>query len=330
VTAVSADTGIDVSVIIVNWNTRQLVLNCIRSIVDSDFAGRAEIVVVDNASSDGSAEEIERQFPEAIVLRNARNEGFSKANNRGIAEARGKYLCVCNSDIVVARDTLQRLVDRMEGNPDIGMVGPRVLYPDGRFQVSCHDLPTLWGLFCEALCLDKLFPRSTLLNPIAEYRRAPAGVRDVDVLIGAFWFLRRSTVEKVGLLDEDFFFYAEDIDYCMRLRRLGIRLEYDPGALVFHHHGASSRQDACRYYIERHCADMRYWYKHYGRGYLIAAWALMVVNEIVRIVPYTIADVLKRTNAGTIRHIRCLRWLGGAGCPIAAVPRGIDSGRRCA
>ena len=148
----------DVSVIIVNWNTRELLLACIRSIRQHTGSVSLEIIVVDNASSDGSQEALLQAFPEVVLIQNTENLGFARANNIGIKAAQGDYLCLVNSDVEVKPQCVDRMKAYMDSNPDIGIMGPKIYYPNGAVQDSCKKFPSLWNRFCMATFLHKLMP----------------------------------------------------------------------------------------------------------------------------------------------------------------------------
>src|SRR3990172_826615 len=199
----------DISVIIVGWNSRPYLERCLESFALAPSSRSLEIIVVDNASADGSSELVEAKFPHVKLIRNDQNLGFAKANNLAIQKSRGRYLCLVNPDAEVLPGCLDALADYLDQNPGVGNVGPRVLNPNITRQSSCRQFPTLWNNFCEATGLATAFRNYRFFSGehmrFFPYDRTLA----VDVLVGCFWMMRRESVEAVGLLDEDFFLYGE-------------------------------------------------------------------------------------------------------------------------
>ena len=253
-----------VSVIIVSWNASDYLLRCLQSLSRDVCRFPVEIIVVDNASSDGSVERVEELFPEVRLIRNSENLGFARASNLGVAVSRGRYLCFINSDVEVRNDCVTRLVTFCEGNPEVGMVGPGIIGRDGRPQTSCRTFPTLWNTACRAFALDKCFPHVPVFDVCPRSRLPPEAPRTVDVLSGCFWLVRKDALGTVGMLDESFFMYGEDVDWCKRFRTAGWKIVFFPGAEAIHHGGASSANAPLRFYIEKQKADLRYWAKHHS------------------------------------------------------------------
>jgi len=276
----------DVSVIIVSWNTKKCLIDCLNSLEDGQQGYAHEIIVVDNASSDGSLEVVEKEYPHVKLIRNEENLGFAKANNIGIAASSGKYLALVNSDIVVLGDCIRRMVAFMDENSSVGMAGPRVLNADRTLQVSCRHFPSVWNNLCQVLGLNYVFPKSAFFSePLMNYW-AHDTERKVDVLSGCFWMVRREALEKIGLLDEDFFIYGEDIDWCKRFQQAGWDVMFYPGAEAIHFGGASSANVPIRFYIEMQKADLQYWRKHYGNLSRLTYWMIILLRQLVRIPVY--------------------------------------------
>jgi len=230
-----------VSVCVVNWNCRPLLRACLRSLTSKLQRLRLEVIVVDNGSTDGAADMVRRRFPRVVLVRNADNAGFARANNQGAALARGRYLFFLNNDTVVPPGALRRLVEYARLHPEIGLLGPRLRDPRGRVQVSCRRRPTVAALL-HRTCLLRwtgLFRRA--------YRRYRSrdgvddGVRPVDVLMGAALLMRRDLFREIGGWDEDYTFGGEDIDLCTRVGRRR-PVVHHPGVEIAHHGRASSRR----------------------------------------------------------------------------------------
>jgi GT2 family glycosyltransferase len=246
------------SIVIVNWNTKALLAECLESIERNRPAGSLEVIVVDNASTDGSVEMLAECFPGVTLLVNEKNVGFAGANNRGITHSCGDYVLLLNSDTVVRPGALEALLRFMEENPGAGAAGARLLNRDGSLQPSCSSLPTLLR---EAMHLFHLDYRQ---------RRMMRGwntvqPRRVDVLLGACLLVRREAMQQVGLMDEAYFMYSEEVDYCRRLRDAGWQLYWVPQAEVIHYGGQSTRQAATEMFLQLYAAKLRYFRKHEGR-----------------------------------------------------------------
>jgi len=278
---------IDLSVVIVNWNVCDLLRQCLRSILDTRCwildagystlkasAGRPassiEIIVVDNASTDGSAAMVRAEFPGVHLIANAENQGFPAANNQGIAVARGRYVLLLNPDTKVVGDGLATMIAYASANPDVGIVGPQLLYPDGSVQSSRRRFPTLLTAFFESTWLEGYAPRR-LLERYKFLDRPDDVVQDVDWLYGAALMARREAIEQVGPMDEGFFMYSEELDWCRRFREAGWRVVYLPAAQIVHYGGKSSEQIVAARHIHFQTSKVRYVRKYHGR---VAAEAL--------------------------------------------------------
>lgn len=234
------------SIIIVNWNTREHLQACLRSVFACPPAEPFEVWVVDNASSDGSAEMVRRQFPQVYLIANSENLGYGRANNQALRQAQGEFALVLNSDIEVLPGALQTLIGFMREHPEAQAAGGQLILPDGRVQPSCSQRLTLWAVFCEQTLLAKAFPRSRLFAGYNLTWWSYDSVREVEQVVGACLLLRRQADGSFPLFDERYFMYAEDTELCHRIRRAGGRIYYVPDAKFKHHLGASSEQESIR------------------------------------------------------------------------------------
>lgn len=276
------------SVITVTWNAKKYVDLCLRSL-DHIEDIPLEIIVVDNASTDGTQEMIVKEFKDFHLIRNEQNLGFAKANNIGIRQSRGRYICLVNSDVVVPIGCLSRLLEYMDANPSVGIVGPQMLAPDGGVRRSCMRSPSLWGLIGRSLGVDRspFFSRlfsSPIMSDFGHDR-----IADVEILNGWFWMVRRQALDQVGLLDERFFMYGEDLDWCRRFRKAGWRLVFDPDVRAVHYGGASSSAAPERFYVEMQRADLQYWRKHHGPIALLAFRGIQFSHNLLRLMGYIVA-----------------------------------------
>lgn len=238
-----ADDGpIDVTVCIANWNCRELLKTCLESLHDQPQGVRLETIVVDNASADGAAEMVARDFPEVILIRNTDNVGFARANNQAAARARGRYLFFLNNDTSVPAQSLSRLVAYADSHPDVGMIGPRLRDPRGRLQISYRRKPTVGALLHRTALLRW---SGLLKSAYRRYRRRdfdPNVERPVEVLMGAAVLMPRAVFVSCGRWDEGFRFGGEDIDLSLRVSRRR-PVVYLPDVEIVHHGRVSSRQN---------------------------------------------------------------------------------------
>jgi GT2 family glycosyltransferase len=283
----------DLSIVIVNWNTRQLTLDCLRSISEQLSGFRAQIIVVDNASEDDSVKAIRSEFPQVVIIENCENLGFAKANNRGLRECTGRYVLLINSDVLLRDGCFLSLYDYIEQHPDIGVLGPRILNGDLSLQESCKEFPTVWNTLCRAFALDSAFPNVRLFSSQLMRYWSHDNVQPVDILSGCFWMVRREALAQVGPLDERFFMYAEDKDWCKRYWKAGWSVVYYPGAEAIHLAASSSARDPIRFYIEMNRANLRYWKKHFTGFEQIAIPIIMAVHESLRIIGASLNFILR-------------------------------------
>lgn len=304
----------DISIIIVSWNAQDLLRSCLNSIQTSCGSLVLETIVVDNASSDGSPEMVAEKFPDVKLIRLERNSGFAGGNNIGIQHATGTWLALINSDVVVQQDCLQNLMKYLEEHPQVGLVGPKIFGTDGRLQGNCRRLPTLWNTICRVLALDNVLHRWSIFSGREMRHWNHENEASVEVLSGCFWMARKIAVEMVGPLDERFFFYAEDVDWCKRFADAGWEIMFLPQATAIHHGGGSSANSPFSYSIEMLKANLAYWKKHRGTAGEITFYLLCVAHHAIRIV---IRGIMVRFghHGGTDlefkfkRSQECLKWL---------------------
>ena len=289
--------GIDVSVIVVNWNTRDLLRGCLQSlrVVKSDFG--LEVIVIDNASEDGSQEMVAGEFPDVRLIRNDGNRGFAAANNQGLKLARGRHALLLNSDAVLMPGALERVVDAADSDPKLGMVGCRVLNPDGSLQISCMRFPDFRGLLASALFLPRLFPRGRGLGYEDLTWWNHDDDRDVEVLKGCFILVRAEAMREVGLLDERFWLYGEETDWCRRMWNHGWRVRFVHGGEIIHHGGASTSQTSGRSLQQLWGAKLQFIAKHRNPMQLLLCRAAVALWFGLRILPALAAAVVDRSRS---------------------------------
>jgi N-acetylglucosaminyl-diphospho-decaprenol L-rhamnosyltransferase len=297
--------GIDLSVVVVTYNSRDLTLACAASVLADQQPGtpvrplEVELIVVDNGSSDGTAAALHQAMPQARVLAQPTNLGFAGGNNAGLAAARGRYLLLLNSDTEVRPGALAALAAFMDAHPDAGACGPMLLNPDGSLQPTGRDLPTVGSLFLDMTKLYRLWKRDLYAQPGRDYTQ----VAVVEELSAAAFLVRRSVYEQVGGLDTGYFFYYEDVDYCKRIGDAGYRIYYVPTAQVMHQWQGTSQnvsilayragQDSLRYYFR----------KHHGRLAGAAVQAMLAGKESVLL----LASAVRRNRTGVLLHRQMLR-----------------------
>lgn len=231
------------SIIIVNWNTKELTLQTIKSIEDHPPQVPFEIILVDNHSSDDTVAAVRRQFPQVHIIENDDNFGFGKANNIGMAAASGQYLLLLNSDTIVHPDALQQLVAYLDAHPSVMMVGPRLLNADGSFQKACRrSLPRPLESALYLFGLNKIFPKSKLATRYKNESVDPLLSGPTEAISGAAMCFRRAVFDMLGGFDEQFFMYAEDLDLCKQVQDQGWQIYYLSDAVITHLGGESSKQ----------------------------------------------------------------------------------------
>jgi len=272
------------------------------------------VIVVDNASTDGSSDMVATEFPETILIRSTTNLGFSRANNLGIQRATGSIIALINSDVIVHPGCFPTLAKFLDENPKVGLTGPKVFGRDGKIQLSCGRLPNLWNTFCRFLALDKVLSRWSLFSGFEMRHLNHDRQMEVEVLSGCFWVARREAVDKVGGLDERFFFYAEDWDWCKRFRDANWKVMYVPEATATHFGGGSSSNAPLRYSILKLRANLTYWKKHYGTLGRAAYYVLSMLEHTLRLSAREILRLFGRARTPEAAHKLeehkvCLRWL---------------------
>jgi GT2 family glycosyltransferase len=297
----------DLSVSVVSYRTPVLVERCLTALASQRPSLGIDVTVVDNASNDGSAELVERQFPWVRLIRNARNVGFGAAHNQALRQARGRYWLILNSDAAPAPGALATLVGFLDANPQVAVAGPKLRYPDGSVQPSRRRFPTLATLFLESTQLQRISPDNAQLRRYYVQDCSDDEPQDVDWLVGACLCARAAAAQQVGLLDERFFMYSEELDWCRRFRAAGWRVSYVPSAEVVHLEGASSRLDLAARDRLFQASKLEYAAKWHGALVAQALRAYLVLEYLVR----GLEEALKLTLRSRVRERRArLRVIG--------------------
>jgi GT2 family glycosyltransferase len=273
----------NVSIVIVNWNTRDILRDCLASIAAQTHA-RHEVIVIDNASHDGSAEMVRAEYPSMRLIANVVNRGFASANNQGLAMARGRHVLLLNPDTVVLDGAIDRMLAWLAGHPDVGCVGCQVLEGPGIVQQTCFADPTPLNLAIVEVGLHRLGARIALFGRPFYRDWDRTTQREVDVVSGMFMLVPRIVLETVGPLDPDFFVYAEEADWCRRIRAAGWRCVFAPEAQIIHLDGGSKStvQIQSRMYIQMQKSHLIYAAKHHGRVGYWAVKGLFIGSALLR------------------------------------------------
>lgn len=289
------------SIIIVSYNVRYFLEQCLHSVMNSGNGPEKEIFVVDNASSDGSAELVKEKFPEVICIANSENVGFAKANNQAIKLAKGEYVLLLNPDTVIETDTLQKVVAFMDAHPDAGGLGVNMVDGTGKFlPESKRGLPTPAVAFYKIFGLSRLFPNSKTFGKYHLSYLDKNKTHKVDVLSGAFMLMRSETLNKTGLLDETFFMYGEDIDLSYRITQAGFNNYYFPETRIIHYKGESTKKGSLNYVFMFYNAMIIFAKKHFSQSnarlfsFLIktAVYFRAMLSVVFRILLKTIVPLL--------------------------------------
>jgi len=296
---------VDLTIVIVSWNVCDLLRRCLSSVFDvrgstddgeppswkieqrtPDRKLLTEVIVVDNASTDGSPEMVHAEFPGVRLIGNVENRGFTAANNQGLAVSQGRYLLLLNPDTEVVGDALETMVRYLETHPAAGVLGPRLVYPDGGLQPSRRRFPTFATALVESTIVQKWWTDNRLLRRYTMADTPDDAIQPVDWVVGACLLARRTAYDQVGGLDEGYFMYSEEMDWCKRIKNAGWEIVYLPSATVIHHQGKSSEQVVAARHINFHSSKVRYFRKHHGllqgeavRGFLLATYVYQVARE---------------------------------------------------
>jgi GT2 family glycosyltransferase len=273
-----------------------------------------EVIVVDNASSDGSPQMVESEFPEVTLIRSKENLGFAKANNLGMGHANGSMLALVNSDVVLLPGCLEMLAGFLENHEGVGLVGPRVVGSDGRVQRTCRRRPTLWNNLCRTLALDRILSNWAVFSGYEMRHLGHDLLSEAEVLSGCFWMARREAGDAVGRLDDRFFFYMEDVDWSRRFWKAGWKVMFIADAVAIHHGGGSTSNAPHRYSIELHRANLQYWEKYHGALGKGVYFCIAALHHLLRFVVRGSKRALGLgTSTESMHKLRedvvCLRWL---------------------
>jgi N-acetylglucosaminyl-diphospho-decaprenol L-rhamnosyltransferase len=291
---------VDLSIVIVSWNVRDLLRRCLQSVVTEALPSpddgvfrmgnwEVEILLVDNASTDGSSEMVRDEFPQIHLIANDENQGFTAANNQGLTLSQGRYLLLLNPDTEIVGDALGAMIGYAQANGEVGALGPRLLNPDGSPQSSRRRFPTLSTALVESTVVQEWWDDNRILRRYYMADTPDDAIQRVDWIVGACLLIRRQAYEQVGGLDEGFFMYSEELDWCRRIKSAGWEIVYLPTATIIHHEGKSSEQVVPARHIYFQSSKVRYFRKHHGafqaealRWFLLLTYAYQAARESLK------------------------------------------------
>lgn len=293
----------DLSVIIVNWNVKDLLRQCLQTLLD---AGQltpdltSEIIVVDSASGDGSPQLVRETFPQVRLIASQENLGYARGNNTGVAAAQGRFFLLLNPDTLVQPNALLEMVCYLNAQPAVGAVGPQLLWPDGTVQSSRRRFPTLGSLFWESTLLGQWFPHNRYRQRYHLADVSSDHTQRVDWVVGAALLIRREVWQQVGPLDENFFMYFEETDWCRRAAKRGWQIHYLPTAKIIHYEGKSSEQVVATRTLRFQRSKLRYTRKYFGRGWAVTLRLFLWLTYAFQ--------WLAESAKWLVGHRRALRW----------------------
>ena len=276
---------VDVSIIVVAWNVRALLYNCLKSVYDETKDIDFEVIYVDNASTDGSVDMVKKEFPQVNIIQNKKNEGFIKANNQGVQTAKGRYVLLLNSDTLILNNAVAKIVKFADAHPETAVVGCRVLNPDRTLQRNCFMYPSILNMFLSATGLYKIFPKSKFFGREDMTWWDFNDVREVETVCGSFSLVRRQAIDQVGLMDERYFVYGDDPDWCYRFKKNGWKIMFTPNGEIIHYGGQTTKQMARKFRLQLHGSQLIFMKLHRNRLAFPLARFLAALFLLLR-VPY--------------------------------------------
>jgi len=299
--------SIDLSIILVNWNAKKLLKQCIESIINETKKVSYEIILVDNNSTDGSAQMVEENFKSVVLIKNSENRGFAAANNQAMKIAKGDYILLLNSDTVVLNDALDKCYERILGEDKIGLIGCKLLNSDMSLQPSCYNFNSLLNAIMFKTKAIKFINKKNRYKYEGLMQSFDYNTEmDVDYVCGAFMLYKRDILEKVGFLDESFFMYAEETDYCARIKEAGYRILFYPGAEIIHYGGGSSKKISAISENRRIVSRLKFIKKHRGTMYYHLYRFLSTGNVLLNILR---SDTeMKKNYKSKLKAIRTMKY----------------------
>jgi len=302
---------VDVSVIIVAWNVRQLLYGCLKSVFDQTKGIDFEVIYVDNASQDGSVEMVKKDFQEVKILENTENKGFIKANNQGIEIARGRYVLLLNSDTIVLDNAIAKTVKFADAHPESAVVGCKVLSADKTLRRTCFMYPSILNMFLAATYLYKIFPKSRFFGRERMTWWDFSEARDVETICGCFSLVRKEAIDQVGVMDERYFVYGDDPDWCYRFNKAGWKVMFTPDGQIIHYGGQTTRQMRREFRLQLQGSRLIFMKLHGNRVAFPVACIMVGMFFFLR-VPYWLAVGLLERKDGRKSIEQAVTYLIGA------------------
>lgn len=285
-----------VSIIIINWNTQDILRDCLASVYEQTTGISYEVIVVDNASSDGSAEMVKTEFPQVALIENKENRGFAAANNQGIRIANGRYVLLLNPDTIVLDGAIQKTVAFSDSRPDVAVTGCQVWEDESTIQMTCFRFPSVLNLLFQKLGLCRAFAHSRLFGREKMVGWNRDTEREVDVVSGMFMLVRREAIDKIGLMDEDYFVYAEETDWCFRFKKAGWVCVFTPIARIIHLDGGSksTEQISVRMFVQQQKSLLIFFRKQRGVMSWFVARLIYFCSMLLRLSIFRILSLTAR------------------------------------
>jgi GT2 family glycosyltransferase len=290
----------DVSVIIVNWNTRQLLCDCLNSLKESTRNISYEVFVVDNNSSDDSVEMVQECFPDVNLIVNDTNAGFAAANNQAMEKSQGRYVLLLNSDTVVHEDAIETTVNFADYNLSAAVIGCRVMNTPEDVEMTCFRFPSLLSIFFSSIGMERIFKKSRMFGRDRMLWWQRDTFRRVDVVSGMYMLVRQKAIDEVGMMDESFFFYYEETDWCYRFAKAGWKALFNPEAVITHIGGGgqSSAKARQKTFVQLQKSCMIYFRKNKGPVYAFAARMILATGYFSRAVAWSILCLRGKVSGG--------------------------------
>lgn len=304
----------DVSIIIVAWNVRDLLHNCLKSVFEQTKGVDFEVIYVDNASGDGSVEMVRKEFPSIRIIENNNNEGFIRANNQGIEVAKGRYVLLLNSDTIVLDNAIEKTLRFADKHPEAAVVGCRVLNPDRSLQRNCFMYPSLLNMLLSATYLYKLFPKSKFFG--REYMTwwDLNSVNEVQTVAGCYSLVRMKAIRQVGLMDELYFVYGDDPDWCYRFSKNGWKIVFTPDAEIIHYGGQNTKQMARKFRWQLEGSRLIFMKLHKSKMEFFSARLLTALFSLLRIPYHLCRGVFTKNNRKLSFETAKTYWLSAYFC----------------
>jgi len=281
----------DVSIIVVAWNVRKLLYDCLKSVYDQTEGVDFEVIYVDNASEDGSVDMVKSEFPQVKIIENSQNEGFIKANNQAIQIAQGRYVLLLNSDTIVLDNAIEKIVKFADAHPEAGVVGCKVLNPDGTLQRNCFMYPSVLNMFLFATHLYKIFPKSRFFGRERMTWWDFDYVSEVETICGSCSLVQKKAVEQVGLMDEAYFVYGDDPDWCYRFKKNGWKIMFTPEPRIIHYGGQTTKRLPDKFLLQLYGAKLIFIKKHKSKPAFFLARLLTALFFLLRVPYWLIVEI---------------------------------------